>query len=205
VAKTPIHFSQTNEVMMLRWHFFNIMLWTWTASEVLVLLLTRTRSGEGEVQDRGTLRILWPVIGASVTLATWRDGSVTPHNLFGGSNWVGIAGLVLFVIGLAVRWSAITTLGRFFSANVAIRPEQAVEKRGLYRFVRHPSYSGMLLIFAAIGLCTRNWLDLAIMLIPTTAALLYRIHVEEAALHQAFGREYGEYCRSTKRLIPGIY
>lgn len=190
---------------MIRWQLFNTLLWTWTASEVLLLLLTRARSGSGEVQDRGSLRILWPVIGASVTLATWRDGSVTPHNLFGGASWVGMAGLVLFVIGLAVRWSAITTLGRFFSVNVAIRSDQTVQKRGLYRFVRHPSYSGVLLIFTAIGLCTRNWLDLAIMLLPTTAALLYRIRVEEAALHQAFGEEYGAYCRSTKRLIPGVY
>jgi protein-S-isoprenylcysteine O-methyltransferase Ste14 len=43
------------------------------------------------------------------------------------------------------------------------------------------------------------------MLIPTTAALLYRIHVEEALLRKAFGEEYVEYSRATKRLFPGIY
>jgi protein-S-isoprenylcysteine O-methyltransferase len=52
---------------------------------------------------------------------------------------------------------------------------------------------------------TRNWVGLAITLVPTTAALLYRIHVEEAALRQAFGQEYSDYSRATKRLIPGIY
>ena len=40
---------------------------------------------------------------------------------------------------------------------------------------------------------------------PERAALLYRIHVEEAALTGAFGQEYVEYSRTTKRLIPGIY
>jgi protein-S-isoprenylcysteine O-methyltransferase Ste14 len=100
---------------------------------------------------------------------------------------------------------AIFTLGRSFSANVAIHATQTVHKTGLFRFVRHPSYSGLVIIFAAVGLHTRNWMGLAIILIPTAIALLYRIHVEEAVLTQAFGQEYLDYSRCTKRLIPGIY
>jgi protein-S-isoprenylcysteine O-methyltransferase Ste14 len=42
-------------------------------------------------------------------------------------------------------------------------------------------------------------------MLPTTAALLYRIHVEEIALNDAFGAEYAAYSQQTKRLIPGIY
>jgi len=63
----------------------------------------------------------------------------------------------------------------------------------------------MLLIFVAIGLAVRNWFSLAIVLLLPAAALLYRIHVEEAALTQAFGDDYREYSKTTKRLIPGIY
>jgi protein-S-isoprenylcysteine O-methyltransferase Ste14 len=48
-------------------------------------------------------------------------------------------------------------------------------------------------------------LGLAIIVLLPMAALLYRIHVEEAALTGAFGAEYMEYSRRTKRLIPGIY
>jgi protein-S-isoprenylcysteine O-methyltransferase len=62
----------------------------------------------------------------------------------------------------------------------------------------------MFLIFAAVALANRNWIAAAIVLLPVTAALLYRIHVEEAALHEAFGEQYEAYCRTTKRLIPGI-
>ena len=40
---------------------------------------------------------------------------------------------------------------------------------------------------------------------PTTAAVLYRIHVEEAALNEAFGAQYASYSKQTKRLIPGVY
>jgi protein-S-isoprenylcysteine O-methyltransferase Ste14 len=42
-------------------------------------------------------------------------------------------------------------------------------------------------------------------MVPPFAALLYRIHVEEAALTGAFGEQYTDYSRTTKRLVPGIY
>ncbi|MGB7553586.1 MAG: isoprenylcysteine carboxylmethyltransferase family protein [Candidatus Korobacteraceae bacterium] len=101
---------------------------------------------------------------------------------------------------------AIITLGRSFSTNVAIHATQTVHKTGLFRWVRHPSYAGMLLIFAAIGVSQRNWVSLvAIMLAFPTAALIYRIHVEEIALTEAFGEDYAEYSKVTKRLLPGIY
>jgi protein-S-isoprenylcysteine O-methyltransferase Ste14 len=63
----------------------------------------------------------------------------------------------------------------------------------------------MLLMFLAVGLIERNWISLAIMLIIPTAALLYRIHVEEIALREHFGEEYVAYSRETKRLVPGVY
>ncbi len=55
--------------------------------------------------------------------------------------------------------------------------------------VRHPSYSGLLLVFLAVGLWTRNWLSLAIFMVPPMLALLYRMVVEEWALREAFGTE----------------
>jgi protein-S-isoprenylcysteine O-methyltransferase Ste14 len=125
--------------------------------------------------------------------------------MFGGAHWVRTLSVAVLAVGLAIRWTAIVTLGKSFSVNVAIHATQTVQKTGLFRLVRHPSYTGLMLVFAAIGIHTRNWLGLAIMLLPTGAALLYRIHVEERALHGAFGEEYAEYSRVTKRLIPGVY
>jgi protein-S-isoprenylcysteine O-methyltransferase Ste14 len=46
---------------------------------------------------------------------------------------------------------------------------------------------------------------LAIIVLPPIVALLYRIHVEELALTSAFGNDYTDYSRSTKRLIPFVY
>jgi protein-S-isoprenylcysteine O-methyltransferase Ste14 len=184
--------------------FWQILIWGWFASEVLIAVVTRTRRSTGNVKDRGTLLLLWVVIIASITACDWIASSSNP-NMLGGGHWLRIASDVLMLIGLAVRWSAILTLGKSFSSNVAIRESQTIQRRGLYLMVRHPSYLGMIIIFLAIGVHSRNWFALAAVLVPTTAALLVRIHVEEIALREAFGEEYADYSKSTKRLIPGIY
>lgn len=178
--------------------------WAWVASEVVISIATRTRSGGGEVRDRGTQVLLWIVIIGSITAVSWTSHAVAAP-IFGRAHWLRSAGLLLLAAGLAIRWAAILNLGSAFSANVAIREAQRVRTTGLYRYVRHPSYLGLVLIFLAIGIYSRNWISLAIAVVPPTLALLYRIHVEEAALRAAFGEEYIAYSRKTKRLLPGIY
>jgi protein-S-isoprenylcysteine O-methyltransferase Ste14 len=184
--------------------FFHILVLLWSLSEVAILLVTHTRRSTGEVRDKGTLQILWPVIVGSITLGSWLAGA-NPFHLPEGPHWLPDLALFLLVAGLAVRWTAILQLGRAFSANVAIHATQTLRIVGLYRIVRHPSYTGLFLIFLAIGLDTRNPLGFAIIVIPPMAALIFRIHVEEQALRQAFGQQYESYSRSTKRLLPGIY
>lgn len=71
--------------------------------------------------------------------------------------------------------------------------------------MRHPSYLGLELIFVAFALHSRTWACFAVVLIPPSLAVIYRIYVEELALRRAFGAEYEDYSRSTKRLIPGVY
>lgn len=178
--------------------------WAWVASEVLIAIATRTRHSQGEVKDRGTQLLLWIVIFASVTAAIWIS-HVVPAPMFRRAHWLRLTGLLILVVGLVIRWAAVWNLGSAFSANVAIRETQKVRTTGLYRYVRHPSYLGLVLIFLAIGIYSRNWISLAIVLVPPTLALLYRIRIEEGALREAFGEEYVAYSRTTKRLIPGVY
>jgi protein-S-isoprenylcysteine O-methyltransferase Ste14 len=193
-----------SEAAMILARLFTILYWAWVASEVLLQVVTRTSRGKGELKDRGSLLLLLTVIFGSIWAATWyRD--THGRTMLAGTHWLRIAAIALLVAGLAIRWTAIFTLGRSFSTNVAIHATQTVHKTGLFRWVRHPSYAGMLLIFTAIGLSQRNWVSLAIMLVFPTAALLYRIHVEEMALTEAFGEDYLEYSRVTRRLVPGIY
>ncbi|WP_263357322.1 methyltransferase family protein [Acidicapsa ligni] len=191
------------------------LLWTiffygWFASEIYIAVTTRTLRRDGKVNDRGTMLLLWLVISGSITVGTWMRESSGPNVPFGlGSEqmlyWLKLASVVVLIAALVLRWTAVIMLGKAFSANVAIRSSQRVRTTGLYRWMRHPSYTGLLFCFVAVGLHTRNWIAFFIVVVPTTAALLYRIHVEEIALREHFGQEYTEYSKRTRRLIPGIY
>jgi protein-S-isoprenylcysteine O-methyltransferase Ste14 len=183
---------------------WQLVYWLWVASEVILVFVTRTRRKTGEIRDRGSLLILWPVIFCSIWFA-FDYGARHAHTMFHDASWLLPLSFVLLLVGIAIRWTAIASLGRSFSVNVAIHATQTLYRGGLYRFVRHPSYTGMLFIFLAIGLSSRNWIALAVMVICPTLALIYRIHVEEQALRGAFGEEYETYCHSTARLVPGLY
>ena len=118
---------------------------------------------------------------------------------------VGWAGLTLLVLGVAVRWRAIYTLGKFFTGTVLIREDHRLLRTGIYKHVRHPAYTGGLLAHLGLGLSFTNWFSLGFSTVPYAAAAAYRIRVEERALREAFGDEYETYASSTKRLIPKVF
>jgi protein-S-isoprenylcysteine O-methyltransferase len=114
-------------------------------------------------------------------------------------------GLALMVAGLFFRFVAIRQLGAFFVPEVVIQPGQRIFQGGLYRTLRHPSYTGTLITVVGYGLALTNWLSLLIMLVVFFIIYTVRMNVEEAALLEAFGDEYRTYMRRTKRIIPFIY
>jgi protein-S-isoprenylcysteine O-methyltransferase Ste14 len=184
--------------------FFNALTTVWGVGEILLIVLTQTRPGEGRIQDRGSQIILLVVIVASFRIDDWMH-KFFPVDMPGSYSWLLPAALGILILGLVVRAVAIVTLGRAFSTNVATREGQGLERSGLYTLVRHPSYLGLELILLAFALHSRTWACFAVALVPPTLAVLYRIHVEETALRQAFGADYEDYSRTTKRLIPGVY
>jgi protein-S-isoprenylcysteine O-methyltransferase Ste14 len=183
---------------------FNALTNVWIVGEILIALFTTTRPGKGKIQDRGTQIILWVVIVASLRIDEWMH-KFFPIDMPGSYSWLRPVAFGILILGLGVRGVAIVTLGRAFSANVATRAGQKLHRSGLYSLVRHPSYLGLELIFLAFALHARTWACFAVVLVPPTLAVLYRIHVEETALRLALGADYEDYSRSTKRLIPGVY
>jgi protein-S-isoprenylcysteine O-methyltransferase Ste14 len=117
-----------------------------------------------------------------------------------------LAGWALLELGLRVRERL---QGRGGAARdrttVEVDPGQAVVSAGPYRWVRHPSYSRLLLIVAGFGLATGNWLALVICIVLPLPPLLRRIQVEEAELTGVLGDRYRAYQAQTKRLIPGLW
>jgi protein-S-isoprenylcysteine O-methyltransferase len=173
-------------------------------SELGLALKRRAKAGETRNADRGSLTLLWIVIVASVTLA-FNVAYALPAAGMGAVPTLRFLGVAVFAAGLSLRWYAIVHLGRFFTVDVAIAAGHRLIDTGPYRFVRHPSYTGALMAFFGLALCLANWASLAVMLIPVFLVFLRRMHVEEDALLQAFGNQYRDYMRRTKRLIPAVY
>lgn len=117
---------------------------------------------------------------------------------------MNVAGALIFLIGLAIRLSAVATLNRSYSWTLEIRDEHRLVKNGLYKYVRHPIYLGALLSAIAIPIYATSLLGFlfALAAIPL---FNYRIGVEEKMLIEEFGDEYLEYTKATWKLFPYIY
>jgi len=118
---------------------------------------------------------------------------------------LGYFGLAAMVTGIAIRWSAIVTLGKYFNGKVCFQPDHQLVRVGLYKYVRHPAYTGSLLAHLGLGLAMANWFSLTFSVLPFVIAVWYRMRVEDEALAKVFGPNYGEYANQVKRLIPKLY
>lgn len=181
---------------------FDLAIFVWVASEWFgAILIPRLRGSERQVRvyrDRGSKLLILSTVWVSVAVAVaFGYGSV---GLL--PDWVFYPGIVLMWLGVVLRQWAIAVLGRFFSTSVRIVEDHRVVEKGPYRFVRHPSYTGILIIFIGISLAVQSLGALLILLSVFIVAFGYRIRVEEKTLLTELGDNYANYMKRTKRLIP---
>lgn len=163
----------------------------------------RRATGKAANRDRWSLWVI--TFGNMLAWVVSIGLAFSPYGAIHPALPAQIAGLVVMACGIGLRFVAIAQLGRFHTPNVAVLPDHEVFQRGLYHYVRHPSYLGALVAFAGFGLALGNWYSLAALVVLPALIYLFRIHEEESALHAALGDRYADYCRHTKRLIPGLY
>jgi protein-S-isoprenylcysteine O-methyltransferase Ste14 len=176
----------------------------WCAMEVVLVVRDLVRRKAGGGHDRGTRAIVALSLGAAIALGSLLRRSV-PSLDTPAPDVFGVAGLVVLWAGLLLRVWAVWALGGAFSTYVQVDADQAVVTRGPYRWVRHPSYTGLLLIAVGIGLGARNWLSLLVAVLVPALGLLPRIAVEEAELTRVLGERYRDYQKATRRLVPGVW
>jgi protein-S-isoprenylcysteine O-methyltransferase Ste14 len=115
-----------------------------------------------------------------------------------------LAGGLLMLAGVAIRWLAIHTLGSHFVTEITVRERQPLVQSGAYRWVRHPSETGLLAVVlgaTVVLACPLAMLLWAFGLAPMT---LVRLRLEERSLAEAFGPSFEHYARRVKRLIPFV-
>jgi protein-S-isoprenylcysteine O-methyltransferase Ste14 len=172
-------------------------------SELIILFLKRSKSAEVKIRkDKSSMLILWIVILVSM-FAGIAASKMYPYEVYHpGLQYAGIA---VVILGFIVRWTAISQLGKAFTVDVSISKDHKIKDDGLYKIVRHPSYTGLLMIFFGLSISFNSWYSILVINIPIFIALGFRIKVEEELLKSFFADEYNEYKKRTKRIIPGIY
>ena len=184
--------------------FWVVFLWA-RASERRILSRAHPSSDPAADFDKGS----WPLINHGwrlVRLAALIVAFLTPAWTDGiGRDSLYCAGLMLMIGGALVRQHSIRMLGDHFTYQVRVSRQSEIVKRGIYKWVRHPSYAGGMLFNLGLALALTNWRSLLLVVVGMLVMYVYRVHVEEMALLKVHKDDYREYMQGTKRFVPFIF
>lgn len=162
-----------------------------------------TREGRQTVRRQRIAVLLLQVLCLAIILAApYSDRSGIAA--FGELTTARYLGLALFALGLVMVSWAEASLGKLFSVQVTLQDGHRLVTDGLYRYLRHPRYSGVILFNLGIAFAFRSWLAL-VLVTAVVLVLLWRIHDEEHLMHEAFGTEWETYTKRSWRLMPLVY
>ena len=113
-------------------------------------------------------------------------------------------GLGIEIVGLGVAIWARRHLGRNWSGEITIKHEHQLIQSGPYRYLRHPIYTGILMMYAGLTVATGEWLGV-VGLAVAVLAYWRKTRMEEATLGTAFGAAYDAYRRDTWAIVPGVF
>ena len=186
-------------VVALRWVWLAVIAyWFWSARSVKAPV-------RSERPFRRFVLYVIPFVVAVLLLGPggWFGHNVLRDQFISHSSAVESLGLSLCVLGAAIACAARYTLGRNWSGTVQLKEDHELIERGLYRYVRHPIYTGFLLLFLGNAIMVGDWRGLLAVAI-IFVAFWYKLKLEELWLTQLFGARYTDYANRTKALIPGV-
>jgi len=191
-------FVNTHSVTLTLWILINL------ASFAFEFNQWATRREEAKKTDRGSLALLLTCAVAGLTVLTLSPSLIPAAEI--RPAWAAFAvGIAMYLAGFAMRRWSEHTLGRYFTFTVMTSADQPVITTGPYRFVRHPGYTGVMLVVVGAGLVAGNWVGLTGFTLLILLPLLYRIRVEETALVVTLGDRYRSYAAAHKRLVPLVW
>ncbi len=144
----------------------------------------------------------------SMYVLTWIMGFTLPDGILWGHTLIGVFGLAPTNIGIAIQiagallvifgWKEIFRL--YWSKE---RSEGYLVTRGIYRYIRHPQYTGFMLV--TLGMIF-EWATLPLLIMwPILAVVYYRLaRKEEADMVQEFGQQYVDYRQRTGMFLPRL-
>ena len=159
-------------------------------------------------ESRSFFVMLYSIMVLGVVASNSDPTSITAGKDSGSLSSVNIilmgVGVGMILLGVVIRSMAIGTLKKNFSNRLRIREGHTLVTNGIYHWIRHPAYLGLIVTILGIPVLLSSLLGFLVMLL-IVPLLLHRIKLEEAMLIGQFGDEYENYKRQTKKLIPFLY
>jgi protein-S-isoprenylcysteine O-methyltransferase Ste14 len=171
----------------------------WIVSALGTKRTIRSQSGASQLLYTAILVVGVCLIFAQQIGVPWLD-----RQLFPATVPIALAGLLAVLLGVAFSVWARFMLGGNWSNRVTVKENHTLVRRGPYRIVRHPIYSGILLgmlgsafqrgairCFAGVLICGFSfWL---------------KTRAEERFMVQSFGEQYLQYRHKVKALAPFLF
>ena len=202
ISLLPLIYTNTEAAVI-----FLVACLIWNVPEMIgaIKQTAKVSRKDASVQDRGSMGILigllWVGVALNFLLGWLFQAAAIPWH----RTALFLLGVTLILLGVALRWYAIWTLGNYFTRDIAVSVDQKVVQNGPYRYIRHPAYSGTFLTMVGVGIAMTNWASLVALLMCVLLGHMYRVRVEEKALIHTIGQPYIEYMHRTKRFIPLIF
>lgn len=114
--------------------------------------------------------------------------------------WLGVPALLLFAVGQLLRILAIRALGGRWTVKVITVPGAPAIHAGIFRYLRHPNYLGVVLEIGALPLVHDAFVSAFVFSVANALLLRARIRAEERALREA--GDYDRYFAQRGRLVP---
>ena len=142
-------------------------------------------------------RMIWPLFA----IYSWLDLHYN-WSTVAIPSWFMACMITLCSAGLFIRIWTIAHLGKSFTYDV-VRPDSGrLIISGPYRFIRHPSYLGVLILGSLPGLVLGSIPGFIGMLLTTLVPVILRAKAEDELLEKEFGEEFIKYKNATSSIIP---
>jgi protein-S-isoprenylcysteine O-methyltransferase Ste14 len=117
--------------------------------------------------------------------------------------WPPTLAVVLGYAGLAFTVWARFTIADNWSGVVQVKQGHELVVDGPYRWVRHPIYTGLLLMFAGTAFAVGEWRGVLAVVIAA-GSFWRKLRIEEGVMRGEFGAAYDRYAERTRALVPFV-
>lgn len=202
LAWMPVGLAGATPLQIARWgtqDLWIVLCGVWLIGGLMTRQSVRRQTISSRLWQIGIVLLgAWLIYGQGTGFA-WLDAPAFPVTAA-----VALAGLAATLAGVAFAIWARVTLGANWSGMITVKEGHTLVRRGPYRFVRHPIYTGLLAAFLGTALTLGSVRSL--LALPLLAfGFWLKSLMEERFMAEQFGEEYLRYRHEVRALVPFLF